>query len=222
MSSTEETNDLASDATLGLSDEEREDRGWAAGVEQMKEALLGMPARQRASVLLRMPELRGDQPWPLVEVLRKLVESTKHLLVDHGCDRHGHEEARAAMTAAQEMVVAFVGHECFVCGARVPEPMVCGSAECAAEAARHAHWCPCADCLAEGPTKALAKKGDMVRINDRSSKHYGKAGLLFFAKDGRGTVSVANTREFIWCSLSELSIVVRKDEDVPDQGCRGR
>lgn len=33
-----------------------------------------------------------DTPWPLHDVLAKLVQATEHLLNVHACDAHGHEE----------------------------------------------------------------------------------------------------------------------------------
>lgn len=41
--------------------------------------------------------LGNDRPWPLVGVLRVLVDAAGHLLIDHDCDNHGHEVTREAM-----------------------------------------------------------------------------------------------------------------------------
>lgn len=35
--------------------------------------------------------LAMDTPWPLRDVLTKFIESTDHLMNDHGCDAHGYE-----------------------------------------------------------------------------------------------------------------------------------
>lgn len=45
--------------------------------------------------------LGADSPWPLADVLERLAFAAAHLLYDHSCDGHGHEEAGAALTAAQ-------------------------------------------------------------------------------------------------------------------------
>lgn len=42
-----------------------------------------------------------DTPWPLRDVLAKLIDATEHLLDDHDCDTHGHEEYRAAINAGK-------------------------------------------------------------------------------------------------------------------------
>jgi hypothetical protein len=43
-----------------------------------------------------------DQPWPLYDVVAKLIEATEHLLNDHSCDRHGYEEFRTAVIKGKE------------------------------------------------------------------------------------------------------------------------
>jgi hypothetical protein len=48
--------------------------------------------------------LREDQPWPLRDVLRRLVRGADHLLNDHNCDEQGHEELMAARDAAIEIL----------------------------------------------------------------------------------------------------------------------
>lgn len=48
----------------------------------------------------------ADQNWPLADVLEKLADVAKHLLHDHNCDSHGHEEARAAGIKAREYALA--------------------------------------------------------------------------------------------------------------------
>lgn len=42
------------------------------------------------------------QPWPVRDCLTKLTDAAEHLLRDHDCDHHGHEEVRAAINAARE------------------------------------------------------------------------------------------------------------------------
>jgi hypothetical protein len=46
--------------------------------------------------------LRLDKPWPLVDTVVILARAAKHLLDDHDCDLHGHEEVRSAIEAAEE------------------------------------------------------------------------------------------------------------------------
>jgi hypothetical protein len=55
--------------------------------------------------------LRLDQPWPLRDILSKLVDSTAHLLAEHNCDALGHEERRSAMLAAEEWLAALDARE---------------------------------------------------------------------------------------------------------------
>ncbi len=53
-----------------------------------------------------LSELRAvlglDQPWPLHDVLAKLIEAAQHLLVDHNCDVLGHEMFGHAMRRGEE------------------------------------------------------------------------------------------------------------------------
>jgi hypothetical protein len=51
--------------------------------------------------------LRLDQPWPLRDVIAKLVGATEHLLSDHGCDEHGHEETRRALIEGLAWIKAY-------------------------------------------------------------------------------------------------------------------
>lgn len=41
--------------------------------------------------------LAMDIPWPLPDILAKLIEAAEHLLRDHDCDYHGHESYRVAI-----------------------------------------------------------------------------------------------------------------------------
>jgi hypothetical protein len=43
-------------------------------------------------------------PWPLHDVLAKLIEATEHLLDHHDCDTHGHEEFRTAANRGKELL----------------------------------------------------------------------------------------------------------------------
>lgn len=47
---------------------------------------------------------RSDTPWPLHEVLARLVHAAEHLLRDHGCDTHGHEGIRDAAVAGRSIL----------------------------------------------------------------------------------------------------------------------
>lgn len=44
-----------------------------------------------------------DSPWPLHDVIGKLVEATEHMLADHDCDCHGHEEFQIAARRGREL-----------------------------------------------------------------------------------------------------------------------
>lgn len=50
-----------------------------------------------------------DQPWPLQDVLAKLMEATDHLLTDHDCDLHGHEEFRHAIIVGKKYLAGLYG-----------------------------------------------------------------------------------------------------------------
>lgn len=89
-----------------------------------KRALVSIPAvpdRDVDILLLEAAEeierlhaaLGMDQPWPLPDVLAKLIEATEHLLKQHDCDAHGHEEYRAA---------ADYGHALMLVLRAAPEP----------------------------------------------------------------------------------------------------
>jgi hypothetical protein len=43
-------------------------------------------------------------PWPLTEILRRLVDLGEYTLHDLNCDRHGHEVDLAAIEAAKAML----------------------------------------------------------------------------------------------------------------------
>lgn len=47
-----------------------------------------------------------DTPWPLRDVLAKLIAATEHLLDDHACDTHGHEEFRTAANRGKELLAS--------------------------------------------------------------------------------------------------------------------
>ncbi len=47
-----------------------------------------------------------DTPWPIVSVLEVLANAANHLLGQHACDDHGHEETRAAEQSARGLIVA--------------------------------------------------------------------------------------------------------------------
>jgi hypothetical protein len=71
--------------------------GKARRVElvRMKRSLADAKAEgARESLLL-------DQPWPLPDVVAKLVDAARHLLKDHACDRHGYEAVTAAADAGE-------------------------------------------------------------------------------------------------------------------------
>lgn len=41
------------------------------------------------------------RPWPLNDVLNKLIEAAEHLTKDHSCDAHGYEEIIHALGEAK-------------------------------------------------------------------------------------------------------------------------
>ena len=45
---------------------------------------------------------RMSEVWSLRQIVARLADATAHLLDDHDCDAHGHEEARYAHDAARE------------------------------------------------------------------------------------------------------------------------
>lgn len=50
--------------------------------------------------------MRMEHPWSLLDVLRVLCLAVDHLLGQHGCDDHGHEETKAARDAGREILEA--------------------------------------------------------------------------------------------------------------------
>lgn len=55
-------------------------------------------------VIPQPPRVGMDTPWPLHDVLAKLIEATEHLLTVHDCDVHGHEEFRTAAEAGKRLL----------------------------------------------------------------------------------------------------------------------
>jgi len=49
-------------------------------------------------------------PWPLTEILKRLVDLGEHALTTMDCDRHGHELDRSAVEAAKEMLGRLENH----------------------------------------------------------------------------------------------------------------
>jgi hypothetical protein len=48
------------------------------------------------------PRLGMDTPWPLHEAVATLISGVEHLLRDHTCDAHGHENLKQAVTAGKK------------------------------------------------------------------------------------------------------------------------
>jgi len=46
----------------------------------------------------------NDTPWPLRDVLIRLVAGADHLLVDHNCDQHGYETLMGARDSAKRIL----------------------------------------------------------------------------------------------------------------------
>ena len=63
--------------------------------------------REAAERIQWLENLHGmGTPWPLHEVLGKLIEATEHLLDHHACDTHGHEEFRTAANRGRELLAS--------------------------------------------------------------------------------------------------------------------
>ena len=54
---------------------------------------------RRAAEADHAPQAQG--PWSLLDVLARLTDAADHLLKEHDCDAHGHEEIAAARDAAR-------------------------------------------------------------------------------------------------------------------------
>jgi hypothetical protein len=55
--------------------------------------------------------LVADTAWPLRDVLARLADAADHLLNDHDCDTHGHEEIGIARDVARSIVARIDGKE---------------------------------------------------------------------------------------------------------------
>lgn len=81
---------------------------WRGRKERLKEQKQLM-AIERDEAFKRGHEqalqlMAKDSPWPLVDVMQKLIEATDHLLIDHSCDTHGHELFSQARDIAQTIL----------------------------------------------------------------------------------------------------------------------
>ena len=82
-------------------DEIDRQRAQIARLEELHALYQDKVQRQRAEIE-RIREVFGmSEPWPLNDILAKLVEATQHLLDDHNCDTHGHEEFRHAASGGK-------------------------------------------------------------------------------------------------------------------------
>ena len=54
-------------------------------------------AREALAAMRAAPGCSCSTPWPGKGITEALVEAAIHLLDDHDCDMHGHEEVRAAI-----------------------------------------------------------------------------------------------------------------------------
>lgn len=89
------------------------DRGWKDATDFLLEqgrfakdtpfATPVSPPRERTEVVRR---LRQDQPWPLADIVATLAGAVEHLLGQHSCDVHGHEEIRGAQEAGIEWLTS--------------------------------------------------------------------------------------------------------------------
>lgn len=71
-----------------------ENERWGKRADDYCGELKAELARLRAQPL-------DDCPWPLRDVLERLATGADHLLREHDCDQHGHEELAAARNAAR-------------------------------------------------------------------------------------------------------------------------
>jgi hypothetical protein len=69
------------------------------------------PSTPRTDRLVTLEErvLRMAEPWPLTDILTRLVDGVEHLLSEHACDVHGHELLRRAQKEARKVVQAIEG-----------------------------------------------------------------------------------------------------------------
>ena len=70
----------------------------------------GQAAYDRADLLKMLSRervLSGSAfPFDVASVLEKLASAAEHLLDDHSCDGHGHEQVRIAVTTARRFIRA--------------------------------------------------------------------------------------------------------------------
>jgi hypothetical protein len=79
-----------------------EDAPPEEGVRALAVAVAEDAMRERIGEILR-----SDTPWPLQDVVVRLVQAAEHLLDWYGSDVHGYEEIRAAVIAAKGILRAF-------------------------------------------------------------------------------------------------------------------
>jgi len=78
---------------------------------------LSQPTEDRRKLLAEVDRLKAerdallalDTPWPLHEVLSRLVLAADHLADDHACDAHGYEGLYEAVAAARRFLVKLPG-----------------------------------------------------------------------------------------------------------------
>lgn len=87
--STDRTNEAWSHQQAELASLRAENARLAASVTELS----------AAGALLSM-----GQPWPLRDIIAKLIEATEHLLDDHACDTDGHEQFRGCANRAKELL----------------------------------------------------------------------------------------------------------------------
>jgi hypothetical protein len=80
------------------------DQPWADPDDDLR--TLARQLLRREQRILQLEEaFCMNTPWPLLDVLEKLVAAATHLLDDHGCDAQGHESYRYAREAAIGRVI---------------------------------------------------------------------------------------------------------------------
>lgn len=48
--------------------------------------------------------LRRNHPWPLKDILLRLIDAVEHLQESHSCDRHGYELDEVAVCEGRKIV----------------------------------------------------------------------------------------------------------------------
>jgi hypothetical protein len=97
-------------------------------LRQWLDAVAARPARAALAAWVVEDGLGMSTTWPLLDVLRKLVEAGDHLMSVHSCDAHGHEELAVCVQKGREYI------------ARIHAALSSGEAKAEPVRARLASW----------------------------------------------------------------------------------